>query len=127
MVGEKGVTLSGGQKQRIAIARTILEHTPIVIFDDSLSAVDAQTDAQIRSQIRALSGETTLLIITHRVNSAMQADKIIVLDQGRVVQQGTHEQLLQEDGLYRRIAQIQSNFVTEDKQKGGLADVTTAL
>ena len=107
-VGEKGVTLSGGQKQRIAIARTILDQPPVLIFDDSLSALDMQTDARIQQALQALKGDLTMIMITHRVSSAMHADQIIVLENGRIVQSGTHAELMKEEGLYRRIAMIQN-------------------
>ena len=113
LVGEKGVTLSGGQKQRVAIARTILNQTPILIFDDSLSAVDSETDATIRHGLKALQKETTTIIITQRIASAQEADLILVLENGMITQQGTHEKLLQEEGLYQRIAKIQSGRVME--------------
>ena len=107
-VGEKGVTLSGGQKQRVAIARTVIQNQPLVIFDDSLSALDTKTDAAIRDALGALDQGQTTLIITHRVNSAQAADRILVLDQGRIVQSGTHESLMASPGLYQTIASIQS-------------------
>ena len=113
LVGEKGVTLSGGQKQRIAIARTVLSPQPILIFDDSLSAVDTQTDAKIRAALKEVQSQTTTLIITQRVASAMDADLILVLEQGRITQAGTHAQLLEQDGLYRRIVEIQTARMNE--------------
>ncbi|MEA5017275.1 MAG: ABC transporter ATP-binding protein [Erysipelotrichaceae bacterium] len=113
MVGEKGVTLSGGQKQRIAIARTIINNAPILIFDDSLSAVDTETDAYIREAIHELSKDVTTILITHRVSSVQNADMIIVLDEGKIVQQGTHNELLAQEGLYKRIYEIQSQIVRE--------------
>ena len=108
LVGEKGVTLSGGQKQRIAIARTIINNCPILIFDDSLSAVDTQTDASIRSALREVSRGVTTFLITHRIASAQNADKIVVLQDGEVTQIGTHETLSKEEGLYQRIVEIQN-------------------
>ncbi|MPM58370.1 putative multidrug export ATP-binding/permease protein [bioreactor metagenome] len=113
LVGEKGVTLSGGQKQRIAIARTIINDSPILIFDDSLSAVDTETDAYIRSALQRVSKGITTILITHRVSSVQSADKIVVLDEGRIIQSGRHEDLIKEEGLYKRIYEIQSRIVKE--------------
>lgn len=107
LVGEKGVTLSGGQKQRLAIARSILAKAPILVFDDSLSAVDAQTDREIRTALLEVSQEVTTIIITHRINSAKEADRIVVIDQGRIVEEGNHQSLLDLGGLYASIAAIQ--------------------
>jgi len=108
MIGEKGVTLSGGQKQRVAIARTVLNATPILIFDDSLSAVDAQTDASIREALKSVSGSCTTLMITQRIATAKEADMILVLENGQITQIGTHQQLIGEKGLYQRVAEIQN-------------------
>lgn len=110
MVGERGVTLSGGQRQRVAIARTLLRNAPILIFDDSLSAVDTETDAAIRAALRKRSRKVTTLIISHRITTLAEADQVVVLDQGRIVQQGTHESLIQEDGPYKRIWELQSSM-----------------
>lgn len=107
IVGEKGVTLSGGQKQRIAIARTIINSTPILIFDDSLSAVDAKTDADIRESLRKLDTASTTIIITQRIASCKNADRIFVIEDGRITQVGNHESLLKQEGLYSRVANIQ--------------------
>ncbi|MGE4341759.1 MAG: ABC transporter ATP-binding protein [Bacilli bacterium] len=111
-VGEHGVTLSGGQKQRLAIARTIINQAPILIFDDSLSAVDTETDIQIRSalKMRENDSHTTTLIVTHRVATAKDADFIIVLDKGNISQIGTHDELINQEGLYHRIYEIQSRM-----------------
>ena len=111
-VGEHGVTLSGGQKQRLAIARTIINQAPILIFDDSLSAVDTETDIQIRSALktREKDSHTTTLIVTHRVATAKDADFIIVLDKGNISQIGTHDELINQEGLYHRIYEIQSRM-----------------
>jgi ATP-binding cassette subfamily B protein len=111
LVGEKGVTLSGGQKQRIAIARTILNKSPILIFDDSLSAVDTETDAAIRRALKELSKDLTTFIITHRVATAQEADRIVVLQDGMISQMGTHEQLCAQEGLYARIVEIQGRMI----------------
>ena len=113
LVGEKGVTLSGGQKQRVAIARTVLSDSPIIIFDDSLSAVDTETDAAIREALQNLSGQMTTFMITQRVASAQNADMIIVLEDKKISQQGTHDELLQQEGLYKRIYEIQSSIKKE--------------
>jgi ATP-binding cassette subfamily B protein len=110
MVGEKGVTLSGGQKQRIAIARTLAKAPPILIFDDSLSAVDTQTDLLIRQGIRQRTLNLTSLIITHRSATAQSADLIVVLDNGKIAEIGTHEQLIQQNGTYKQIWDIQSRL-----------------
>lgn len=107
-VGEKGVTLSGGQKQRVAIARTLMLKSPIIVFDDSLSALDSKTDAAIQASLNELDYPVTTLMITHRVNSAKNADQIIVLDEGRIVQCGTHDELIAQEGIYRRIYEIQN-------------------
>lgn len=106
-VGEKGVTLSGGQKQRVAIARTVLSGAKVMIFDDSLSAVDAQTDLNIRKGLASLDKNSTKIIITSRINSAKSADKIIILDKGQIEEMGTHEQLIKRNGLYAKLDQIQ--------------------
>ena len=108
LVGEKGVTLSGGQKQRIAIARTIINDCPILIFDDSLSAVDTQTDNEIRKAIKSLRKKCTTIIIAHRISSAQDADHIIVLENGRITQNGNHQKLVNQPGLYKRIYEIQT-------------------
>ncbi|MBQ9950592.1 MAG: ABC transporter ATP-binding protein [Clostridia bacterium] len=107
-VGERGVTLSGGQKQRAAIARMLTQNTPIMIFDDSLSAVDAETDAKIRKALEARFGSASIILISHRITTLSKADKIIVLDRGRIVEMGTPEELQKAGGLYQRIYEIQS-------------------
>ena len=117
LVGERGVTLSGGQKQRVAIARTLLKQNDILIFDDSLSAVDTETDRAIREALQQErvdgSQHATTFIISHRLTTLAEADVIAVLQHGRIAQLGTHEQLVAQEGLYRRIYQIQSALEDE--------------
>jgi ATP-binding cassette subfamily B protein len=113
LVGEKGVTLSGGQKQRVAIARTLLKDPCLLIMDDSTSSVDTETEAEIRAALECLMEGRTTFVIAHRIQSVMGADLILVLDQGRIVQQGTHDELMEEEGIYRRIHDIQAKIETE--------------
>ena len=112
IIGEKGVSLSGGQKQRVAISRTIIDHDKrILIFDDSLSAVDTETDMKIRRALSKRSKDVTTLIISHRITTLAEADYIIVLDEGAIIQRGTHEALVTEEGLYKRIWDLQKMVV----------------
>lgn len=108
LVGEKGVSLSGGQKQRISIARTIMKNAKVLIFDDSLSALDTETDAGIRKALKEKNDGSTKFIISHRISSLQEANKIIVLQDGEISQRGTHEELINEEGLYKRIWDIQN-------------------
>lgn len=108
MVGERGVTLSGGQKQRVAIARALITKAPVMVFDDSMSAVDTETDAAIRDALRENTGGSTVILISHRISTLMQADRILVLEDGRNVEFGTHHELVQRGGIYSRIYNIQS-------------------
>ncbi|ARV14461.1 ABC transporter ATP-binding protein [Polaribacter sp. SA4-12] len=101
ILGERGVTLSGGQKQRVSIARAIIKNPKILIFDDCLSAVDTETEEKILSNLERISKNITTFIISHRVSSAKNADKIIVLDEGEITQQGTHNQLITQEGYYK--------------------------
>ena len=117
LVGERGVTLSGGQKQRVAIARTLMKDNDILIFDDSLSAVDTETDAQIRTALKRRSKDTTTIIISHRIVTLSQADLILVMEDGRVTEQGTHDQLIHSGGLYSRIFNIQTALEEEFKEE----------
>lgn len=107
-VGERGVTLSGGQKQRTAIARMLIGKSPIMVFDDSLSAVDAETDTKIRKGLMEKGKDSTVIIISHRITTLMAADNILVLDKGRLVESGTHDELIKNAGIYRKIYDIQS-------------------
>lgn len=108
LIGERGVSLSGGQKQRMTIARIIINQCPIVVFDDSLSAVDTETDLSIRRELKNRKNKSTTIIISHRISTVSEADLIIVLDNGKIVQRGNHKSLLKEEGLYKRIYQIQN-------------------
>ena len=116
LVGERGVTLSGGQKQRVAIARMLLRPKPILVFDDSLSAVDTDTDIQIRRALNQEWKSSTVFIITHRITTASEADKILVIEDGRIKESGKHEELIKRNGLYKNIWEIQSqiNFQLEE-------------
>ena len=113
LVGEKGVTLSGGQKQRVTIARTLLKAPRILILDDSTSSVDTETEAEIRSALEFLMKDRTTFIIAHRIQSVMSADLILVLDKGRIIQKGTHNELVLTEGIYRQIYDIQTQIETE--------------
>lgn len=124
MVGERGVTLSGGQKQRVTIARTLLKNPSILILDDATSSVDTETDAAIRDALRSLMEDRTTFIIAHRVQSVMEADQILVMDQGRIVQRGTHTELLAEPGIYRRVYDLQAR-IEEDLERE-IAEVVEA-
>lgn len=121
-VGEKGVTLSGGQKQRTAIARMLTQNTPIMVFDDSLSAVDAETDAKIRQALSTGLGSSTVFLISHRTATLMNSDLIIVLDKGRIAEMGNHKSLMErEDGIYRRIYTAQMSDPDGEDGEGATA------
>jgi len=113
LVGERGVTLSGGQKQRVAIARTIMKNPRILILDDATSSVDLETEAEIREALENLMENRTTFIIAHRIQSVAKADLILVLDKGCIIQKGTHDELLAQDGVYRKIFDIQTQIEAE--------------
>ena len=123
LVGEKGVTLSGGQKQRIAIARTLLKDPCILILDDSTSSVDTLTETEIREALNRLMENRTTFIIAHRIQSVMNADQILVLDKGKIVQRGVHEELIAEDGIYQKVHDMQTQI--EDALEQELTDVSS--
>ncbi len=116
LVGERGVTLSGGQKQRLTIARTLIRDCPIVVFDDSMSAVDTETDREIREELAKRRRRATTLLVSHRISTLAGADRILVLENGRITDQGTHQQLISRPGLYQRVFDIQNSL---DLQTGG--------
>ena len=111
LLGERGVTLSGGQIQRISIARALIKKAPILLLDDCLSAVDADTEEQIIKNISRVSDSITTCIVSHRISSVKHADKILVLDEGKIIQQGTHDQLIKKEGHYQKLAKKQSLLI----------------
>ncbi|RMF06040.1 MAG: ABC transporter ATP-binding protein [Chloroflexi bacterium] len=119
LVGEKGVTLSGGQKQRLTIARTLLKDPRILIFDDAVSAVDTETEAQIHAALETLRSGRTTFIIAHRIQTVMRADIILVMDKGRIIQHGTHRDLMLQEGIYRKIYNLQSRVEDDVPTVGG--------
>lgn len=123
MVGERGVTLSGGQKQRVTIARTLLKNPRILILDDATSSVDTETEASIRESLNGLMGKCTTFIIAHRIQSVMHADLILVLDNGRIVQRGTHHELIHHPGIYQQIYQLQARIEEELEKEIEVASV----
>ena len=114
IVGERGVTLSGGQKQRVAIARTLMMNAPVMVFDDSMSSLDMETDAKIRESLRTDTEGATVILISHRISTLMRADVIMVLEDGEVAEIGSHSELVAKEGIYRRVYDLQSG-VTESQ------------
>jgi len=116
VVGEKGVTLSGGQKQRVALARTLLKDPDILVLDDSTSSVDTETEFEIQKALRGITDGKTIIVIAHRITSVQDCDRIIVLDKGRVIEQGTHDELIKNNGFYKKIFDIQVSIEEEIEQ-----------
>jgi ATP-binding cassette subfamily B protein len=110
IIGERGVTLSGGQKQRVAIARTLMMNAPVMVFDDSMSALDMETDAKIRESLREDTAGATVILISHRISTLMKADVIMVIEDGEVAEIGSHTELVEKDGIYKRIYDLQSGY-----------------
>ena len=107
VVGERGVTLSGGQKQRATLARALITDPPVLILDDCLSSVDAQTEAEILHELRAILKEKTCLIVSHRISAVKEADEILVLDDGKIIERGSHDELARRGGVYAELYQQQ--------------------
>ncbi len=120
VLGERGVTLSGGQKQRVSIARALAKDAPILILDDSLSSVDTETEEKILNNLEKLTNKKTMIIISHRISTVQDADEIIVLDEGYIIERGTHDTLLEADGLYNYLyeKQLLEDKIYEDSQEG---------
>ena len=106
-IGERGITLSGGQRQRLAIARTVLLDPPVLVLDDSTSSIDASTEHQLRQALEEVMRGRTTFVIAHRLSTVRNADVILVLDEGRIVEQGRHDELIARDGLYRKLYELQ--------------------
>ena len=123
-VGERGVTLSGGQRQRVALSRALLQEPAILILDDALSAVDADTEQLILGALRRRQQKHTTIVVAHRLSTLMHADRIVVLESGRVTQTGTHAQLLLQDGFYKRLWKMQTEI---DEASGELGANRTVL
>ena len=109
-VGERGITLSGGQRQRIAIARAILKDAPVLLLDEATSALDAESETLVQKALDGLMRERTTLVIAHRLATVLKADRILVMDQGRIVEEGTHASLVRQGGLYAKLARLQFDY-----------------
>jgi ATP-binding cassette subfamily B protein len=107
MVGERGVTLSGGERQRIAIARAVLRQAPLLLLDEATSSLDSESETQVVAALERLMQDRTTLVIAHRLSTVQSCDRILVMDQGRIVEEGTHERLVEQGGLYARLAKLQ--------------------
>jgi len=122
VIGERGVTLSGGQKQRVAIARMLMQKAPVMIFDDSLSAVDTETDQRIRKSLAKHTSDSIVILISHRISTLMRADKIMVLKDGVIENFGTHNELKTREGIYKRVYDIQAGFLADNLEESEESD-----
>ncbi|WP_141720056.1 ATP-binding cassette domain-containing protein, partial [Rhizobium sp. YK2] len=113
-VGERGVTLSGGQRQRVAIARAILKNAPILLLDEATSALDAESETLVQKALEGLMEARTTLVIAHRLATVLKADRILVLDQGRIIEEGTHQSLIRHGGIYAKLARLQFDAGIEE-------------
>lgn len=114
-IGERGVKLSGGQKQRLAIARAVLRDSPILVLDEATASVDVETEAQIQAAIQELAGSRTIIVIAHRLSTVKQADSILLIEKGKITESGTHQELLELGGSYRRLCEVQFHMVDTDE------------
>ncbi|MBC8022943.1 MAG: ATP-binding cassette domain-containing protein, partial [Burkholderiales bacterium] len=121
VIGERGVTLSGGQRQRIAIARAVLKSAPILLLDEATSALDAESETAVQAAIETLMQGRTTLVIAHRLATIKSADRIVVMDEGRIVEEGTHQSLVARGGLYARLAELQFADRGADRRARSLA------
>ena len=118
MIGERGIKLSGGQKQRLSIARMFLKNPPILILDEATSALDAENEMEIHRSLRELSKGRTTLLIAHRFSTIKDASRIIVVEPGGTIQEGTHEELMKDNGIYKKLYKLQQNALTNDSLGG---------
>jgi ATP-binding cassette subfamily B protein len=125
-VGERGLKLSGGEKQRVAIARAVLKGPRILIFDEATSALDSRNEKAIQAELKRIAQDRTTLVIAHRLSTIVDADEILVLDRGRIVERGTHGQLLARDGVYARMWQLQQTEATDERSGGESSRVSVA-
>ena len=106
VIGEGGATLSGGEKQRLSIARAMMKDSPVIILDEATANVDPENEKELVTAIEALTQEKTIIMIAHRLKTVRNADQILVVDKGRIIQQGKHDELMQQDGIYRRFVNV---------------------